>query len=59
MGRLRRIAHDFGNAFFRCWRKVNWLLLANLMFLVGSIMWLVSPILCWLDNDEYGGYYDA
>ncbi len=45
MGKLRRAAHDFGNAFFRCWRKVNWLTLGNLFFLFGSVLWLVSPIL--------------
>lgn len=33
------------------WRKINWLLLANLMFLLGASLWLAAPLLCW-----YGSY---
>ena len=31
---------------------MNWLLLANACFLIAAVLWLVNPVLCWLEMYE-------
>jgi len=36
-----------------CFLKVQWKLISNILFLLGSLCWIVWPLWCWFDDHEY------
>jgi hypothetical protein len=40
-------------AAFRLLRKGHWLLWGNVLFMFASVLWLISPIVCWTTEDYY------